>query len=549
MSDHEPGFDPVTLEIWWSRLVTIADESAAALVRTAFSTIVRESNDFATVLMDANGDSLAENTGGIASFSCILPRTTRHFLERFPRQTWQPGDCVITNDPWLATGHLPDITVVMPVFHRGRLVGFAGSVSHMADIGGAVWSADCSELFEEGLLIPPVQLFRAGERNDFVMELLLSNVRLPQQVRGDLEALIGACQVAGRRAVEFLEDAGMADFAGLAQAIHDRADTAMRQAVARVPDGTYRASVDADGYDADVTHIECAVTVKGTELTVDYAGTSPQIARGINSPMNYTHAYTLHSVKCALDPLTHRNEGSYRSLAVLAPEGSILNPLYPAPVGARQQTGLLVSGAVFRALAAVIPEQVIADSGSAPSLRAVFSGTDRARHRFSQVLFATGGMGATPRSDGLPTTCFPANAGAGSIEAFEAVSPLVVWRKELRTDSGGVGRFRGGLGQECVVENLSGAPLRLSLMADRKHHPAPGIMGGGPGAPSDVRLGDGTEPHLKARTTLPPDARISLSFPGGGGYGPAAERSEAAVANDVRCGYVSPEAAAREYRR
>ena len=547
--DQEITFDPVTLEIWWSRLVTIADEAAAALVRTAFSTIVRESNDFATVLMDARADSLAENTGGIASFSCILPRTTKHFLDKFPLQTWRPGDCVITNDPWLATGHLPDITVVMPIFHNGRLVGFAGSVSHMADIGGALWSADCREVFEEGIMIPPVHLFREGRRNDVVLEILLGNVRLPKQVLGDLEALIGACQVMGRRAAEFLDDTRLADFNDLGTAIHTRADAAMRLAIEQVPDGTYHASVDADGYDADETHIACAVRISGAELEIDYAGTSKQIDRGINSPMNYTHAYTLHSVKCALDPLTPRNEGSYRSLSVKAPAGSILNPIYPAPVGARQQTGLLVSGAVFRALAHVIPERVIADSGSAPSMRALFSGTDKGGNRFSQILFATGGMGATPQSDGLPTTCFPANAGAGSIEAFEAVAPLVVWKKELSVDSGGPGRFRGGLGQECVVENVSGAPLRLSLMADRKNHPAPGIMGGGAGSASLIRLADGTEPHLKARTTLPEGARITMSFPGGGGYGKAAERSDAAVQHDLRCGYISEDGAKRDYGR
>src|SRR3954452_1285375 len=236
-ADEDGGVDPITLEILWSRLISIADEAAAALLRTAFSTIVRESNDFATVLMDANGDSISEHTGGIASFSCILPRTTKHFLQRFPRETWRPGDCVITNDPWLATGHLPDITAVTPIFHAGRLVGFAGSIAHSPDVGGALWSADCREMFEEGIRIPPVRLLREGVRNDAILEMFLANVRLPKQVTGDLEAQITANEVCVAGVTEFLEDAGLRDLQGLGRALHARADRAMRQAIAAVPDG------------------------------------------------------------------------------------------------------------------------------------------------------------------------------------------------------------------------------------------------------------------------------------------------------------------------
>ena len=199
------GFDPVTLEIFWSRLISVADESAAALLRTSFSTIVRESNDFGTVLMDANGDSLSENTGGIPSFSGILPRTLKHFLAKYPIETWKPGDCVITNDPWMATGHLPDITVAMPIFHRGRLVGFSGSIAHSPDIGGSLWSADCRELYEEGLRIPPMKFLQEGEPNQDLTDMILGNVRLPDQVLGDLNAQVTANQVCGRRLEEFLD--------------------------------------------------------------------------------------------------------------------------------------------------------------------------------------------------------------------------------------------------------------------------------------------------------------------------------------------------------
>ena len=537
--------DPITLEVHWSRLISIADEAATALLRTAFSTIVRESNDFATVLMDAEGNSVSENTGGIASFSCILPRTTRAFLQKFPTETWAEGDCVITNDPWLATGHLPDITAVSPIFFRGRLVGFAGSIAHSPDVGGALWGADCQEVFEEGVRIPPTRIIRAGAWNRDVLDMFLANVRVPRQVQGDLEAQVTANQVCAAGVREFLEDAGLDDLASLGAALAERTDAAMRRAIGALPDGVYQAVQLADGFDAQTTRIVCTVRVTGDTMEIDYAGTSPQIARGINCVWNYTHAYSVYPVKCALDPFTPRNEGSYRAITVTAPEGSILNPMYPAPVSARQLTGHLLAGAIYQALAPVIPERIIADCGGAPTMRCLFSGLDGNGDRFSQVLFASGGMGAAPHRDGLPTTAFPTNAGAGSIEAFESVAPLVVWRKQFRPDSGGPGRMRGGLGQEAEIEVRSPGPLRLSLLSDRRDHPAPGVLGGAPGATSNITMSDGTRPHPKSRTSIGPGMRLTMTYPGGGGYGPPGERDPGALADDVRDGVVTrPE----EYR-
>jgi N-methylhydantoinase B len=539
-------FDPVTIEIFWSRLISIADEAATGLLRTAFSTIVRESNDFATVLMDRDGNSISENTGGIASFSCILPRTTKAFLERFPPDTWRPGDCVITNDPWLATGHLPDFTAVSPIFYRGALVGFAGSIAHSPDVGGALWSADCRELFEEGIRVPPARLLREGARNQQLIELLLANVRVPRQVVGDLDAQVIANEVCVRRVIEFLDDVGLLNLQGLGSILHARADTALRRAIAALPDGTYRATLEADGFDHEITRIVCAITVAGERMHIDYAGTSPQIDRGINCVYNYTHAYSVYPVKCALDPFTPRNEGSYQAITVAAPEGSILNPRFPSPCGARQLTGHLLAGVIYRALAQVIPQQIIAECGGAPSMRAVFSGIDRSGDRFSQILFAGGGMGASGQRDGLCTTAFPTNVGTGSIEAFESVSPLVVWRKQLRVDSGGPGRFRGGLGQEIEIEVRSPSPVRLSLLSDRRDHPALGVLGGGSGAPAAIELSDGTRPHPKSRTTIPPGTRLRMAYPGAGGYGDPKYRDRAAVERDLQEGYITP-AAAREY--
>jgi N-methylhydantoinase B len=274
-------------------------------------------------------------------------------------------------------------------------------------------------------------------------------------------------------------------------------------------------------------------------MVIDFAGSGPQIDRGINCVMNYTHAYSVYPVKCALDPFTPRNEGSYRAIEVRAPEGSILNPRFPAPVSARQLTGHLLAGAIYQAMSAVVPGQVIAECGGAPTMRALFSGLDRNGDRFSQILFASGGMGACPHRDGLPTTAFPTNAGAGSIEAFESVAPLVVWAKQLRPDSGGPGQYRGGLGQEAVIEVRSPAPLRLSLLSDRREHPAQGLLGGAPGGAAEIVMSDGTRPHPKSRTTIAPGTRLVMRYAGGGGYGPPAKRDPAALTADLRDGYVT----------
>ncbi len=548
-SSRSDQFDPVTLEILWSRLISIADESAAALLRTSFSTIVRESNDFGTVLMDANGDSLSENTGGIPSFSGILPRTLKHFLAKYPKETWKPGDCVLTNDPWLATGHLPDITVAMPIFYKDKLVGFSGSIAHSPDIGGSLWSADCRELFEEGIRIPPMKWLKEGKPNEDLLEMILGNVRLPDQVLGDLNAQVTANEVCGRRLAEFLDDADLENVEGLSGALQTRAEAAMRQAIERVPDGTYKAALDADGFDDDVTHIECTIKIEGSDLHIDYEGTSKQIGRGLNNVMNYTYAYSAYPIKCALDPRTPRNEGSYRPILVTAPEGSILNPRFPAPCNARQLTGHLLVGVIYDALSQAIPDLVLADSGSAPSMRAVFSGADRQGNRFSQILFASGGMGACPHKDGLSTTAFPTNAGAGSIEAFESISPLIVWRKEYRTDSGGAGKYRGGLGQECEIENRSDTPLQLSLLSDRWYHPAVGVLGGKNGAPSEISFSDGSVPHQKSRTQIAPGMRLHMRYAGGGGYGDPAKRETMHIQDDIKNGYVTADAAQRDYDR
>jgi N-methylhydantoinase B len=537
-------FDPITLEILWSRLIAVADEAATALLRTAFSPIIRESNDYATCLMNADGETLAECSGGIPTFAGLLGRTARHFLKKFPADSWQDGDCVITNNPWIGTGHLPDIAMIAPIFFRGRLVGFSGTAAHTPDIGG---SAGGRDLFEEGVHIPPMHLYRAGTRNEGMLELFLNNVRLPDLVRGDLEAQVTANAVCRRRAVDFLHDSGLVDFVALSREIHGLSERAMRAAIRALPDATYRSAIDADGFDDHPTHIECAITVDGDRMLVDYAGSSPQNSRTTNCTLNYTHAYSIYPLKCVLDPSTRRNEGSYRPITVTAPEGTIVNARYPAAVAARHLTGHILSCALYQALADVLPDQIIADSGGAPALRVMFSGRTRQDEPFSTILFASAGMGASSVSDGLSTTAFPTNSGAGSLEALEAVSPILFRRKEFRPDSGGAGRFRGGLGQVCEIENLSDRSIAVITMGDRERHPALGVAGGGPGACAAAAV-DGTKPiRLKSRTRLAPGSCIAFHFAGGGGFGPPRERDRSLIERDLSEGKITPTGAHRDY--
>lgn len=543
---NDPTLDAVHLEVRWSRLTAITDEAATTLLRAAFSTIIRESNDYTVVLMNPEGRTVAESRAGIPAFAALIGTLTGRLLKTFPARTWHEGDMVITNDPWIATGHLPDIAMISPVFHRGRLVGFAGSAAHVPDIGGTP-TLGATDLMAEGLFVPPIHLYRDGVRNEGVAALLRANVRLPAQVWGDLEAQMAAHEVCRRRAVELLEDIDEPDFNEFSHIVHTMSDRRTRAAIAAIPDGVYRSSVNADGVEGQPTHIECAVTVSGEHIEIDYAGSSPQVRHATNCTLTYTTAYSVYPLKLLLDPGTRTNYGSYRPITVKAPEGSILNPVFPAPVLARHLTGHLLSCAVYQALAGVLPDRVPADSGGAPALRVQFAGQDRAGGQFAAILFASAGMGACARHDGLSTTAFPTNSGSGSIEVLEATAPLLFRRKEFRTDSGGAGTHRGGLGQDIEVVNPGKAPLRVALLGDRSGHPALGIAGGLPGSPAHAEYDDGTTPSLKSLSTLKPGSAITISFAGGGGYGPPSGRERAAIAADLRAGLITNTASVRDY--
>jgi N-methylhydantoinase B len=528
------SLDAITMEVYWNRLITVMDETDRALVRTAFSTIVGEGRDFAVILMDRTGTSLAQSVLSSTGFTVMLPRTTRAMLEQFPPETLQDGDVLITNDPWLGTGHLPDVCLVKPVFRRGRLVAYIGCAAHISDIGGSISYFEARDVHEEGLRIPPLKLYQAGEPNGQLMDVIRANVRVPDLVLGDLRAILAAEHVGAERLCEFLEEYDLDDLQPLAEGIQSRSEQAMRRSIAAIPPGTYHHAVTVDGYGEPVT-LAATVTVDGEELTVDFAGSSPETRRGaVNCSYNFTLGLTLVALKCVLAPDIPNNEALFGPVRVLAPEGSILNCRFPAPVKGRSVTGVHIDAALYGALAQAIPHQVQAGSGTFWGINAF--GFDDNGRAFNAHVIINGGIGASGRKDGLSTTIFPANGSVTPTEAFENHIPLLVTAKELLPGSGGQGQYRGGLGQRLALTPAGDLPVTVSIRPVNLHFPAPGLLGGQPGALGRILLNG--QPCYDTVVRLDRGDELICEMAGGGGFGPAERRVPALARRDALLGYV-----------
>ena len=537
------NIDPVTLEVLWTRLIQVTNEQAAALMRTSFTPIVREVGDLSAAVFDARGRMLAQAVTGTPGHINSLATGMRHFLAAHPPERLAAGDVLITNDPWMTSGQLNDLSVVTPVFRGDRLIGFFGNTCHAIDIGGRGLSADATEVYEEGLAIPITKLYARGEPNDDLHRLLAANVRSPEEVLGDLHAQVAGNQVGADRLLAYLEDMGLPDLDEVGREILDRSERAMRDALRAIPDGDYERTCFVDGLDAPI-RIHCRLSVRGDEVTADFAGSSDQVDRGLNVVLNYTAAYTNYALKCAVAPEVPHNDGSFRPVRVTAPEGSIFNPRFPAAVAARQIAGHYIPHTVFGALEPVLPGRVIAEGAGGIWLTTVRGAGAR---RFVGVFFSAGGTGARPTADGLSTTAFPSGVASSPIEVIETTSPLVIRRKEFRRDSGGPGRYRGGLGQVIEVEVRTGEPYVVSTLSDRFTQAAGGYAGGRPGARAGFRTSTGVRRSPKLSMTLPAGATFTLELPGGGGYFDPRERPPLEVAEDVAEGLVSRAAATREY--
>jgi N-methylhydantoinase B len=537
--------DAVTLEVLWTRIISVVDEAAKAIVRTSFSTLSNEANDFACVLTDARGHALAQNSGSIPSFIGTLPATVRHFLREIGADRMQPGDVLITNDAWMGTGHMSDVSVVKPIYLRDRLVAFSATTAHMPDIGGRIRAIEAREIFEEGLHIPLAKLIHAGRVDDTLVALVRANVRTPDQTIGDIWAQVSANELMERRVTALMDDYGLTELTELGDELFSRSERAMREAIHGVPDGTYRYGFRTDGTEAPF-EFRIALTVAGDEIVADYTGTSPQQPRAINCVLAYTYAMTAYAVRCALLPGLPNNEGMYRPVKVQAPDGCLLNPRFPAAVVSRATTGHYVPLLVLGALHRVIPDRVMAGAGS-PLWALSQSSTREDGKPYTTVLFFNGGMGATPVKDGEHVLSWPSNISSTPVEVAERNSPLFFHYKRMRPGSGGAGRFRGGLGQDILIESESARPIVLSMMAERTKVAAPGLAGGADGGLGDVRINgrrvDSRKQHVLARGD-----RVLVRTPGGGGYGPARARDPKLTARERALGYVG-RAPARPRRR
>jgi N-methylhydantoinase B len=536
-------FDPITFQVLWSRIVSIADEVAATLVKTAFSHVVRDNHDYSCGLYDADGRMLAQSTQCTPGQIGAMPRVMKDFLARYPAATLAPGDVLITNDPWFGSGHTPDVFVGAPIFRRDRLVGFAVNSAHHIDFGGRLSAPDARDVYEEGLIIPIAKL------SPDLLELIARNVRMPDKVIGDLRAQIAANWVGARRLVELMEERRLESLTDLTGQIVDHTEAAMRAAIREAPDGVYTQAVTLERPDPDgrPIRIVARVEIAGDEVHVDFTGTTQQVALPINAVANITYAYTVFPIKCALHPHIPANEGCFRPVRMTVPEGTCLNARYPAAVRFRTSLVYYVVEAIFGALARAIPEKVLAPSGTYPLWLANFAGQFDDGRPFVLHFNAQGGTGARRDRDGVSTLVFPPNVANTPIELLEVEAPLLCEQKALVPDSGGPGRHRGGLGQEVVIRNVAREPVLASVIGGRFHDGAPGLDGGGAGGTGGIRVDDGPPLGKSSQVLLASGARVRLRFPGGGGFGDPLARDPGLVLADVRRGLVSPARARDDY--
>ena len=532
-------FDSVELGIMWDRLISIVDEIVSALVRSAFSTNTKYAGDLSCVLFDANGNSLSQGTFSQPSFTGTAPPTLRHMLKRFPPATLEPGDVLITNDPWMGTGHLYDVNVMRPVFRGTSLVGYTISVTHLPDIGGLGFGTGASDIYQEGIQIPINKLYKAGRLNEELLEMILANVRLRDMVSGDIMANVTCNEVGGRALLEFMDEYGLDDLAPLSGAIIRQTERAMRAAIREIPDGVYQNEIEAEAIDGNVT-LAVVITVEDGNITLDYAGTGPAVSRGINVPLCYTRAYTNYAVKTLTIPEVPNNEGAGNPITLRAPENSILNAQPPFPTGGRHVIGHFVAPLVFGALANVIPERVPAESGMMTQVN--YFGTRPDGETVSSILFSAGGYGALHGMDGWATVSAPGNMINVPVEVWESEIGVTYLHKRLYPNSGGAGKYRGGAGQDMLIRNDTGNPLTLSCFAGRTEVAPQGHLGGRPGGRRELQVNDEVV-HPKGRYVLAQGDTMRTLEAGGGGVGDPADGAIEALRRDIAEGFLTVEGA------
>ena len=538
-------------QVMWNRLISVVEEQAQALVRTAFSTSVREAGDLSAGVYNDKGEMLAQAVTGTPGHVNAMADAVGHFIRRIGRQSMYEGDVYITNDPWEGTGHKHDITVVTPSFHEGRLIGFFACTAHVTDIGGRGFGADANDVHEEGIAIPIMKFAERGETDRTLLSLLRANVRTPDQLVGDIHALATCNGIGHRRLIDMMREFSLADLGGISDFILSNSRAATLERINALKPGVADGHMRIDGYDEPID-LRVRVSIEHDRIICDWAGTSGVDRKGINVPLVYTKAYACYALKCAIAPEIPNNAASLAPFEVTAPDNTIVNALPPAPVALRHVIGHMVPDTVYDALDQLLPDLVPAEGAGCLcnfqlSLRPRRGEAPADAERAEVLAFNSGGSGARPTLDGMSATAFPSGVMTMPVEATEQVGPVIIWRKELRPDSGGAGRHRGGLGQFMDVGAREGHEFDISAMLDRIEHPARGRRGGKPGAATIIARDDGTAMRGKGRQFVPHGGRVQMAFPGGGGYGAPEDRDPTQVRRDLALGYISAECARQEY--
>ena len=536
----------IDLQIMWNRLIAVVEEQAQVLMRTAFSPIVRECGDLSAGVFDRRGRMLAQAVTGTPGHVNSMAESVKHFIRHFPLDTMKPGDAYITNDPWMGTGHLNDFVITTPAFNKkGQLVALFSCTSHLMDIGGIGFGPDATDVFMEGLYIPMLKLVDQGAVNETLMAMIRANTRLPIDTEGDTYSLAACNDVGAKRLAEMMDEFGIDSLDPLAQHICTRSREAVIAEIAKLPRGTWRNEMTVDGYDAPVT-LAAALTVSDTGIHVDFTGTSAQSRYGINVPLAYTTAYTVFGLGCVVASAIPNNAGSLGPLTVSAPVGCILNAPKPAPVCSRHIIGQMLPDVTFGCLRQIIPDRVPTEGTSCLwnlNVRGETQAGSGGNYGFMMAVTSNGGTGARPDKDGLSATAYPSGVKGTPVEIAESQTPLIFWKKELRPDSGGAGRTQGGHGQIIEIGSGIGRPWDILAAFDRIDHPARGRDGGRDGAAGYIGLKSGQKMRGKGFQEIPPEDRLVVLTPGGGGIGAPDKRAPERVARDLADELVSEETA------
>lgn len=545
------GLDPIDLGVMWDRLVAISDEVLQSIVRTAFSVGVREAFDLACVLFDARGRAIAQASLSMPAFIGTAPLTMGHMLARYPAREWRPGDVVVTNDPWLGTGHTPDLCVARPLFAPGAEtlddpglpLGFVMTISHLPDIGGPPPSITARQSHEEGLILPVCRLYRRGRPVRELMDLIALNVRGTDQVFGDIEANVAGGALAERLMAEFMSEYGLDRLDALADGVIGQSARAIRAEISKIPNGVYAHAMEVEALD-DLVRLAVEITITDDSVHADFTGTGPAVPLAINVPLCYTRSFLTYAVKSLTIPQVPNNHGALAPISLSAPEGCILNAPRPAATMGRHTIGWFIVPLIMGALAKALPDRVQAESGMASLI--LLHGRRPDGRPVSGQYFLAGGLGAMSGRDGRQTTPFPTNNAVVSSEVFETETGLSVLRRALLADSGGAGQYRGGPGQIADIRNDSGHDYSFSFFGLRTRVAAAGLQGGAAGRCRRY-LVDGKEIPGKGRIVLAPGQILTIEEAGGGGFGPTSARDQTAIRADLAAGFISPAGARRDY--